>query len=563
MSRLWSDDRGNTTIPALFGAGFLIGGVWYLVGLGDAMVFHESMQDGADATTFASTVIQARGMNVLSLVNLVMSAILAILVAVKIVQLLLMAANVIACAIPFNPYCPLLSSWQSPYSSFVKLTDRTVSTVNRGLYVSETALAKVMPVIGQVKSIATSQAYAPVVEGGFTAGISLVPGNVGGGGHLGGAGGGGGQRWGLPVEDEEYKNLCLHAAEGVKEILFKPLKFLPGSQVIVKPIEKLAGHLIEKLVKSFPQYFCGSGGGSVGAGAGGGGGGLGGAASSLGGSGSLGGAISTIGAGRVGGTGSGGSLASAFGDTFEDFSGQSIDKVASSLCAEAMKTAKKVPNIPGMANNEAMSMASCTSGLTTGLSSVSGIARTTTVGGGGMAGGANKQTSKKIHNPAAIGSDYYASYGFVFSRYLQKRDVDPNLTAASWDRVPKDVLNDQLDRLFSQVQFSKSEFYYDPRRGGPTQWQGGAGSMKEDSMLNMRWRARLRKYRPPTPDAQSLLGGSGLGSILRSIPSGGVDGMGPGTIIGVVLGRDPEQMARWIDSRIGDAPSRATGGVLH
>src|SRR3954462_121603 len=124
---LLGDARGTTTIPALFACGFLFGGIWYLAGLGDAMVYHEAMQDAADATTFAPSVIQARGMNVLALVNLVMSAILAVLVAVKIVQLLLLAANVIACALPFNPVCPLLSSWESPYANFVKIADRTVS----------------------------------------------------------------------------------------------------------------------------------------------------------------------------------------------------------------------------------------------------------------------------------------------------------------------------------------------------------------------------------------------------------------------------------------------------
>ena len=70
---------GTTTIPAVFGGAFLIGGIFYLAGLGDAMLFHESMRDASDATTFAPSVIHARGMNVIALVNLVMAAILAIL----------------------------------------------------------------------------------------------------------------------------------------------------------------------------------------------------------------------------------------------------------------------------------------------------------------------------------------------------------------------------------------------------------------------------------------------------------------------------------------------------
>jgi len=244
--RLARAESGETTVTAMFAGGFMIAGIYYLAGVGDAMVYHQTMRDAADATAFAPSVMHARGMNVIALVNLVMSAILAVLVAVKIVQLLLLAAQVIACAMPLNPYCPVLTTWQDPFAKFVKLTDQSVSKVNRGLYAAETSIAKTMPLLGQVKAIAAAQSYAPVVENGFTANMSLVPGEIE---HS--------SRWGLPVEDEEYKNLCLHASEQVEEILFKPLKFLPGSNVIVEPIKKLVGSLIGKLVKAFPQYFCG------------------------------------------------------------------------------------------------------------------------------------------------------------------------------------------------------------------------------------------------------------------------------------------------------------------
>jgi hypothetical protein len=490
MSRhLFTDDAGNTTIPALFAGGFLIGGIFYLVGLGDAMVFHETMQDAADATSFAPSVMHARGMNVLALVNLVMSAILAILVAVKIVQLLLLAATVIACALPLNPYCPLLSSWQSPFSSFVKVTDRTVSTVNKGLYKSESAIAKMIPVIGQAKAGAASRKYAPIVEGGFVANVSLVPGGANDG------------RWGLPVEDEKYENLCVHASENVKDILFKPLRFLPGANVIVQPIMKFVSGLIDQLVRSFPGYFCG---------------------------------------GAAGGIGS-------LGGTFKDIAKQGIAKVAESACKQAMKSAP-TGQVPGGGTGSPLSMASCTSGLSASFASISG--------GSSLTG--SKQTSKRLYEPAAMGSDYYASYGFVFSHHLEKTDPDAGLAAASWDRMPPKVLSGELDRLMSQTQFSKSEFYYDPRRGGPT----AAGALTEESMLNMRWRARLRRYRPPTGESQRLVSGSGLGSILGSIRTA-TPGMSPASMIGLFLGRDPEEMARWADRRVGPATSRSTGGVLH
>ncbi len=493
--RRWpGDTRGNITIPALFAGGFLIGAIWYLVGLGDAMVFHETMQDAADATSFAPSVMNARGMNVLALVNLVMAAILAILVAVKIVQLLLLAATVIACALPLNPYCPLLSSWQSPYGTFVRITDRTVSTVNKGLYKAESALAKSIPVLGQAKAEAAARSYGPVVEGGFVAGIPLVP---------GGSAGGAGQRWGLPVEDEKYENLCLHASEDVKGIVFKPLRYLPGANAIVQPIMRFASGLIDELVRSFPGYFCGGASGGVG----------------------------------------------SLGGVFKDIAKQGIAKVAESACKQAMKAAPsgQVPGAPG-APGEALSMASCASGLTSSFGSISG--------GSSITG--SKQTSKRIYRPATMGSDYYASYGFVFSHHLEASDVDPGLAAASWDRLPPRVRDGELDRLFGQLQFSKTELYYDPRRGGPTAGQ----ALVDESLLNMRWRARIRRYRPLGDEGRALVTGGGLGAILGSIRSA-PPGMSPGSIVSIVLGRDSEELSRWADRRIGATSSRATGGVLH
>lgn len=510
---LLSDRRGFVSVQGVFAMAFLLGAIWYLVGLGDAIVFHETLQDASDSVAFAPSVMQARGMNVLALVNLVMSAILAVLVAVKIIQLLLLAANVIACAIPFNPYCPLLSSWQSPVSKFVKITDKAVSNVNRGLYASETALAKVMPVVGQAKSVAASHQFGSFVDGGFTAGLSLVPGDLdrGVGSLGGGAGGGGGTRWGLPVEDEEYKNLCLHASDRVEDVLFKPLKFLPGANVVVAPIQKLVGALVGQLVKSFPQYFCG---------------------------------------GAAGGSGIG-----SLGGTFKDIAKKGAEKVASEVCKEAVATAAKGP-VPGAASDQ-LGLSACSSGLTSSFSSVSA---------GSAIGSGNKQTSKRIHKPADIGSDYYASYGFVFSRYFEKHDVDANLGVISQGRVKPEDLQGQLDRLLSQTQFSKSEFYYDPRHAGTGSWTAGLGSnqaaLRDEALLNMRWRARLRRFRPPSPGARSLLSGAGLGSILRSIPSA-VPGMNPGAMITVILGRNPEQLATWLDQRVGQAASRSTGGVFH
>ncbi len=41
----------------------MVGILWYLAGIGDAIVFRERMQEAADATAFSAAVLHARGMN--------------------------------------------------------------------------------------------------------------------------------------------------------------------------------------------------------------------------------------------------------------------------------------------------------------------------------------------------------------------------------------------------------------------------------------------------------------------------------------------------------------------
>ncbi len=57
--------------------------------MGDAIVFRERMQDAADATAFEDAVWhRARGMNAIAMLNIVMALVLAVLVALRVVELL-------------------------------------------------------------------------------------------------------------------------------------------------------------------------------------------------------------------------------------------------------------------------------------------------------------------------------------------------------------------------------------------------------------------------------------------------------------------------------------------
>src|SRR5689334_7262483 len=105
MNKLGRDQGGAILVIGVFMAAFLVGVLWYIIGLGDAAIYREYMQDGADATTFAAAVYQARGMNIIALLNLIMAAVLAVLVALKVAQVVLGIATAIVCVVTLGLGC--------------------------------------------------------------------------------------------------------------------------------------------------------------------------------------------------------------------------------------------------------------------------------------------------------------------------------------------------------------------------------------------------------------------------------------------------------------------------
>lgn len=71
---LHRDQRGATMVIGIFMAMFVIGVFYYVWGMAEAIVYRQIMQDAADSAAFGGAVIKARGMNLLSLLNVVVAA---------------------------------------------------------------------------------------------------------------------------------------------------------------------------------------------------------------------------------------------------------------------------------------------------------------------------------------------------------------------------------------------------------------------------------------------------------------------------------------------------------
>jgi hypothetical protein len=99
-SRWITDDRGAITVIATFMSALIVGLVWYALGLGEAMIYREQMRAAADAVAFDAATIHALGMNMVSMINVTMAAVLAILLAVTVFLFICIGITLlsIACA---------------------------------------------------------------------------------------------------------------------------------------------------------------------------------------------------------------------------------------------------------------------------------------------------------------------------------------------------------------------------------------------------------------------------------------------------------------------------------
>ena len=86
------DDRGVIMIIGVFFTFFWVGMIWYLFGIGTVITYRENMQNAADTAAFAGAIYNARGMNMLALINNLMGIVLAALLVMKVAQI----ANLVA-----------------------------------------------------------------------------------------------------------------------------------------------------------------------------------------------------------------------------------------------------------------------------------------------------------------------------------------------------------------------------------------------------------------------------------------------------------------------------------
>jgi hypothetical protein len=276
---LVSDRRGVVAVVGLAMAVFLTALVYYEMGVGDAITFKEQLQDASDASGFAAAVYHAKGMNMIVLINLIMSAVLAIIVILRVLQLLFGIVAALIPAICWIPGLEEICPWEAYAvegeewaTTTAETMDPIVRTALMGLNDVSTAIAVGMPWVALVKSGTVGVQYYPQVTshtGGGTImlSMSLIP-DMSWTPPLNGLGGKPepdeskteGKRWGLPVQDGEFSKLCDEAVQAPLVMLEYAITAIVSHSANASPPKWLSwvNNIIGGILGSWPEFFCDS-----------------------------------------------------------------------------------------------------------------------------------------------------------------------------------------------------------------------------------------------------------------------------------------------------------------
>jgi hypothetical protein len=170
---LLRDRRGAIMVMGVFLAAFLVGVMYYLMGIGETILHRERMQDVADGAAFGAAVIHARGMNILVLINLMMAAFAAVATAYDIVtsslQFALAYATVICAASEgTSDACDYIETYAEESQDAADEADEVEDDVEDlldALHAAAIAVRRGIPIMAQAKVVQYG-GHAPA-EGGM------------------------------------------------------------------------------------------------------------------------------------------------------------------------------------------------------------------------------------------------------------------------------------------------------------------------------------------------------------------------------------------------------------
>jgi hypothetical protein len=445
------DQSGAIMIAGTFMAALLAAGVFFIISTGDAIVYRERLQDAADAAAFTSAGVHARGMNLIVVINLIMAALLAVLILMRLVIVILGIA-IVACGICLAAtiFCPIVWLCAPAYEPMITVEKNLVKAADNyednflswalpALSKLEVVIALTTPYVGAYKGNQVAKYYKPLESSGMAVSPSMVP-------FVPSS-----KKLGLPVQEMEYDEFCKKAGELITTKAFEKIVPLP---IIADALGMFAG----ALVKAFSGFFCGN----------------------------------------------------SEGGQFEQIMNDKINDQVTEGCknqkdsCSQLKDGQTHPTCTGDYDQDKGT--NCVSKYCTDMGSL-GVefngAKCKDDGkkaaqdsknqsqynpkGGGLEQGSGSvldfknKTPKDIWEGAAIGSIWFQTFGVVTGDEQWPRRNDKGIAIATKSgQMPK------IEAGWGNWRIAQAEFYFDD----PGEWD----KLKGDCMWKMHWRARLRRF---------------------------------------------------------------------
>jgi hypothetical protein len=188
------DEGGAIMVVGLFMALALIAVAWIVIGIGDAVIARDRTQEAADAAVYTNAVIHARGMNLISFLNVVMMAMCILYLFISLVDLVLSSIlsltgvqeNCHSCIgrealriivpIPFSP-CQI-AGFLHPIERWVYKLDRwylhtIYEFIAPKVFKTQSFAALIVPILGTAGGALTGTEYKTLA---LSFSLSLFPG---------------------------------------------------------------------------------------------------------------------------------------------------------------------------------------------------------------------------------------------------------------------------------------------------------------------------------------------------------------------------------------------------
>ena len=262
LSRNIGRSEGAVMVMGVFMAIGLVGAVWYVIGLGDALIYRDKAQEAADSVAFSAATVHARGMNFIAAINVIMLVMTGLFLLIRIFEdFLQLILDVVgsthshwglppSCSLPPHDLIPGACGISGTVGSIHKATEDIRKAYHNNV------LMRVLPALGKVQyPVQHLVTPAGAVAAGFISGSqykevgialskSMVPGGAG-----------------LPLDNNEFKGLCEHAIEGVADWTVAKVKKIPvlGTVLGLPGIKQAFNSAVNRVVSGLSDRYCSPG----------------------------------------------------------------------------------------------------------------------------------------------------------------------------------------------------------------------------------------------------------------------------------------------------------------